>query len=142
MRPARHAGFSLIELLVTVGIATILFAIAVPSYRGYVIRSNRSDAQRLMTTIANRETQYLFDARAYTDTIGAGGLNITSLDGWTCEATCTNGRYVVAVVLDAGPPPTFTVTATALGDQIPDGALQLTSSGERTRAVGSVTKPW
>jgi type IV pilus assembly protein PilE len=142
MRPVRHAGFSLVELLVAVAIATVLFAIAVPSYRGYVIRSNRSDAQRLMATIANRETQYLMDARAYTATIGAGGLNITTLDGWTCAATCTNGRYVIAVALDAGPPPAFTVNATALGDQVSDGNLQLTGSGERTRTVGSVTKHW
>src|SRR5688572_1329311 len=143
MHRSKTSGLSLVELLVALGIVTILAAVAIPSYRNYVIRSNRSDAEQLMTTIASRETQYLLDARAYTGTIGAGGLNITTMDGgWTCAATCTNGRYTVQVALTAGPPPGFTVTATGVGDQAPDGILTLTSTGTRTRTVGSVTKDW
>jgi type IV pilus assembly protein PilE len=144
MRRASFAsGFTLIELLVTVAIVTILAAIALPSYRNYVIRANRSDAEQLMTLIASRETQYLLDARAYTATIGAGGLNIINADGgWVCAATCTNGRYVVQVALVPGPPAGFTITATGIGDQVPDGSLTLTSTGARTRTVGSVTKDW
>lgn len=46
MKPtsSRHAGFTLIELMVTVAVVGILAAIAYPSYQSYVKRSYRSDA--------------------------------------------------------------------------------------------------
>ena len=34
-------GFTLIELMVTISIIGVLMAIALPSYRQYVVRSNR-----------------------------------------------------------------------------------------------------
>lgn len=135
----RAAGFSLLELLVAVAIVAILASIAIPSYSRYVTRGHRSDAQRLMTTISNREAQYLLDARAFTTTIGAGGLNITTLDGWTCEAACRNSHYTVAVALEGTG---YSVTATPSASQAGDGVLVIKSSGERSRTVAGVNKGW
>lgn len=139
-RPER--GVTLIELLLIVAVVGILASVAYPSYQQYVIRGERAAAQKLMVAVANRETQYVLDARAYTDTIGAGGLNIASQDGWTCAATCANPRYTLTVALDAGPPIGFTITGTPTGVQTSDGVLSLTSAGTRVRDVGGVAKPW
>lgn len=133
-----NRGITLIELMVVVAIVGILAAIAYPSYEAYVIRGNRSAAQQLMLKIASREEQYRLDAKSYTATIGSGGLNVVE-DGWTCAATCTNGRYTVSVALVAGPPPGYTVTATAIGRQAsgPGGdsvALTLNDQGAKTPA--------
>ncbi|MBI4291467.1 MAG: prepilin-type N-terminal cleavage/methylation domain-containing protein [Betaproteobacteria bacterium] len=136
-------GFSLVELMVVVVIVGILAGVGLPSYQQYVRRSERSKAQQLMLEISNRQQQYMLDARAYTATIGSGGLNIGNKDGWTCTATCTNGKYVITVTLAAGPPPTFSISADPTGTtQADDGTLTLASTGTKTRMVGSTDKGW
>ncbi len=135
-------GVTLLELMVALAVIGILASIAYPSYQAYLVRGARADAGKLLVSIANREQQYLLDARAYTATIGAGGLNIPSQDGWTCAATCTNGRYTVAVTLEAGPPLAFTVTATPSGAQAEDGTMSIDSAGIRRRIVGTEDRGW
>jgi type IV pilus assembly protein PilE len=137
------AGFSLVELMITVAIIAILAGIGYPSYTAYMKRGYRSQAQQLMAEIQSREVQYLLDARQYTATIGAGGLNISNKDGWTCTTTCTNGKYTVAVTLQAGPPPGFMVSATPTGNQVSDGTIYLNADqngvyadGRKARSTG------
>jgi type IV pilus assembly protein PilE len=45
-----------------------------------------------------------------------------------------SGKYTFAIALVAGPPPTFTITATATGKQASDGNLTLNSLGQKTPA--------
>jgi len=140
----RRSGFTLIEVMIVVAIIGILSAIAYPSYLQYLQRVNRSQAEQLMMEISTKQVQYFLDARAYTATIGAGGLNIPNRDDWTCAATCSNGRYTVQVDLVVGPPPAFMVQATATGKQAGDGNLYLNSDptyasyveGNRYRTAG------
>lgn len=136
--PARRAparGFTLIELMVTVVIVAILAMVAYPSFERHVMRGRRADAQQLMGQIAMRQEQYMLDARSYAATIGAGGLNVAS-DGWTCAATCTNAYYTVAVTPQSGPPPSYSISAQAVGAQANDGNLTLGSDGSKSRSAG------
>jgi type IV pilus assembly protein PilE len=48
----RRDGFSLIELMIVVAIAAILVAVAVPSYREYVVRSKRAAARQVLMEAA------------------------------------------------------------------------------------------
>lgn len=129
--PARSAGVTLIELMIVVVVLAILAAVAIPSYREYIIRGNRSAAQQFMLTIANRQEQFRLDARSYASTIGAGagGLGLTAP-----PETAT--RYTFSMTNDAAYPAatTYTITATAIGGQASDGDLTLDNLGTKTPA--------
>lgn len=144
----RQSGFTLIELMVVVAVIGILAGVAFPSYQQYVRKGNRSSAQQLMLEIASKQTQYILDAREYASIMGRGGLNIGSRDGWTCTTTatapqCSNTKYTLAVTVDnTATPPSFAMTATAIGSQVDDGKLTYNSQGAKTRMVGGTDQGW
>ena len=111
----------------TVAILAILAAIAIPSYSAYARRSARVEAQALLTTAATRQTQFLVDRRRYADSLSA--LNLTLPAG-------LSGKYTVAIAASDGPPPSFTITATAAGIQTKDTCptLTLDQAGARSPA--------
>ncbi|QIC64500.1 prepilin-type N-terminal cleavage/methylation domain-containing protein [Acinetobacter schindleri] len=58
-RRSMQAGFTLIELMITVAIIAILAAIVLPNYSNYVVRAHRTDAQAAMLNLAQyMESQY------------------------------------------------------------------------------------
>ena len=110
-------GFSLIELLVALAIMGILAAVAIPSYQSYVVKGNRATAQSFMMDLANREKQYMLDARTYADFTTLG----------VSAPVDVSKHYAIAISAPASTPPSFTITATATSSQqISDGSLPLT----------------
>lgn len=55
----KFRGFTLIELMVVVVIATILLSIAVPSYMAQIRQSRRTEAKTALLDLAGREERYL-----------------------------------------------------------------------------------
>jgi type IV pilus assembly protein PilE len=123
-------GFTLAELLITIAVLGILVGIAVPNYRQYVIRGNRSAAQSVMMDIANREQQFLLANRRYADkaTLEANGFALPS---------DVSDSYTWDITLGAGARPSFVITFTGIGAQAADNTpqpLTLSSSGEKAPA--------
>ena len=114
-------GFSLLELMTVLVIIGVLSAIAWPSYQQYVIRGNRAAAQGFMMTVASRQEQYILTNRSYSST--TAGLNITAPPE-------TVGRYTFSITLPTTT--SYTITATATGNQLSDGDLTLSSDGTKT----------
>ncbi len=100
---SRARGFTLIELLVTVTVAVILISIAVPNYRSYVQRANRSDATTALLRIAAAQEKFYIQNNTYTTDLSAAGLGIPGTD---------NGYYTLSLAA-AGGGLTVGYTATA-----------------------------
>jgi type IV pilus assembly protein PilE len=125
----------MIEILAVVAIVAILAAIAYPSYQNQLAKGRRADAQAFMMDIANREQQYLLDARSYAT--GSGALTALNM----AVPNTVTPHYTVTVA-DGPTTPSFVITAAVVSSspQSADGDLVLTSTGSKTR--GSPDKGW
>lgn len=105
----RVAGFTLIELMITVVIATILLSVAIPMYLHQLRESRRTDARSALMDLAAREERYFATNSAYTATATSLGYQ-----GWGSGYTVGNGAYYyiqAPTVSNTATPPSFSFTA-------------------------------
>ncbi len=126
----RHGGFTLIETMIVLVVIAILAAIAYPSYQDHLRKGRRGAAQTFVLDLANREQQYLLDARTYSvGSTAVATLNVT-------VPPDVAGYYTITIDPTAPTsPPTYTIRATPIagGVQVPDGELTLDNQGAKTR---------
>jgi len=136
----KDRGFTLIELVIVVAIVGILVTIAYPSYQGHLRKGRRAEAQSVLLEAANKQQQYLLDARAYA--LGSGAL---ATIGVTPPTSVSNYYTITVGPAAATTPPTFTITATPVSGsaQDPDGPLTIDNTGQKTRTpYGGSSGPW
>ena len=130
---ARARGFTLTELMIVVVIVSILMAIALPSYSLYIKKSRRGDAEATLMDIAQRQQQYLNDARAYAPnwTVFYPTLPVDVSTYYT--VTVCGAAPPAACGAPGGAPPFFVLVATpiATSAQAGDFTLTLDSTGVR-----------
>lgn len=132
--PVAHAGFTLIELMVTITIGAILLAIAIPAYQSQVRKSRRVEARNAVLDLAAREERYFSVYNVYSQLpsdLGYAAPAATTTT-WAGVGAIGSGYYtlnVVAVAPDATTtpptPPTYTITATATGAQLKDTSCKM-----------------
>lgn len=118
----RSTGFSLVELLVTIMVIGILAAVAFGSYQSHIRKGRRADAQAFLMDLVQRQQQYFTDSRAY-------ATDVATLNN---PLPASLSSFYTVQVATAATPPTFTITATAVGSQLSDGNLTINNSGAKT----------
>jgi len=136
----RPVGFTLIELMIVVAVIGILAAIALPSYRTYVVRAARVAAQAELLELASLQEKIFLNSNSYSVSVN-GAYNGTSAGGLGRTSGSTkDGRYTIGVVdgcatlvAAAGTPQTFVLAAVPVAGstQAADGNLCITESGRR-----------
>lgn len=119
MKPVNMQGFTLIEAMITLTLIAITLSLALPSYRGYVIRANRTEAiETLLATAACQE-------RIYTRT--------NAYDANACRGDSSNGFYAISVATSNGNQ-NFVATAAPQDTQTEDncGSLTINQTGVKT----------
>jgi type IV pilus assembly protein PilE len=141
-KPA-SAGFTLLELMVTVAVVSILATIAATSYQSQIQKSRRTDARSALLDLAGREEKLFSVTNAYSATPSALGY------AGALPILVGSGYYNVNIVAPAPVPPalpTYTLTATAINAQVSDTActtLTLDQTGlQGSTGTGTAAACW
>lgn len=110
------------ELVIVVGIITILAGIAYPSYVDYGFRARRADGKEILMRIASAQERYYTNMNRYAT---LAEINMAS--------GLSDGQHYTVTIARGNGNQTYTLTATPSGVQGADqcGNLTLTNGGAR-----------
>jgi type IV pilus assembly protein PilE len=77
--PRCSAGFTLVEIVITLVIVAILAALAMPSFIEAIRKGRRSEAFAAVTMVQQAQERWRASNPAYADLVGAGGEGTTGL---------------------------------------------------------------
>ena len=129
---AGQAGFTLIEVMITVAIVAILAAVALPSYRDYIVRGHLADASNGLATIRAQMERHFQDNRTYA-TVGA----FTT----PCAAAAATRTFNLFEVSCSGTPTANAFTLQALGSGAANG-FTFTITEADVRATTAAASGW
>ncbi|WP_295546824.1 type IV pilin protein [uncultured Pseudacidovorax sp.] len=120
------AGFTLLELLVVLAMATLLTVMALPAYQDHVRRTHRAAAQLTLMEAEHHLHRYHTARLSFVGATLPDALSRVPITG--------PAVYRVTLSLDAGQPQRFTLTATPVGTMSNDrcGTLSVDQTGRRT----------
>jgi type IV pilus assembly protein PilE len=129
-RKRHNAGFTLIELMVAVVIVGILAALAYPSYRQYMLRTNRTEGMTALQQVAAKQERFFSNNSTYTEDLADLNFSVATEHGYY---TIEIEPGVIAGVCD-DIARCYTLRANAQGGQTADAGcaiLTLDSTGAR-----------
>lgn len=130
----RQSGFTLIELMIVVGIVAILSAVAIPAYSDYVIRSRVTDAIGPLATMQVKMEQFFQDRRTY-----AGACDSTTVAPLPSFTSASNFGFACSGLGAGG----YTVTATGQNSMTGFSyTLVQSAAGGQVRATPGLPSGW
>lgn len=100
----QQQAFSLVEMLITLGVISILAAVAYPSYLQHLVRANSAATKAYLMELSSLQNEFMFENHRYAESLK--GLGAT-------PNTKVNEHYQITITDVAKPltPPTFTLQA-------------------------------
>ena len=141
----RIAGVTLLELMAVVLVIGVLSVVAIPSYRQYSMRAQRTDAKTALLQLATNQERFYLQNRRYATNAELGlapplGLGFTS-------GKSEKGAYALAVTVANAA--TFTATATPTSGGAFDmqadvecASFTITAQGVRTATPDPDSRCW
>ena len=128
----RHAGFTLIEVMIAVVIIGILASIAYPAYTDYIRRGKIAEALSTLAGTRARMEQFFLDYRTY---VGADAA------GMPCDAAVMGaGKKHFTYACSSLGAGTYTITATgATGDGMGGFSYTIDQANARASTISGVS---
>jgi len=96
-RQHRESGVTLIELLTVGAVIAVLAALAIPSYRGYVLRANRTEARAALLALATAQEKFHLQCHHYATGLDPEEPSDCDAARLAFPALSERGRYSVRI---------------------------------------------
>lgn len=139
--PSRQmSGFTLIEVMIVIAIIGILSAIALPSYRDYVLRGDRASARAALLEAQQFMERYYATNNTYVGAALPARFASVPVESPKYAITLGTAGSVSAIAVAAN---AFALEATPIGTDSKCAVLWLTHTGVKgTSGTGSVADCW
>ena len=140
--PRRVAGVTLLELMAVVLVIGILGVIALPSYRQYVMRAQRTDAKSALLRLATNQERFYLQNRTY-----GGNADFAALGFATAALLSEKSAYTIAIAGNDANGYTATATPIVGGafNMVGDAecaSFTINAQGVRTAAPDPTQRCW
>ncbi|WP_046167172.1 type IV pilin protein [Chromobacterium vaccinii] len=124
-------GFSLLELVITLAVLALLVSIALPSYRNFMMQSNRTAAKTALQDLASRQESYFSTNNNYASQLATLGYASGTV------YVPGNGNNLYALSIANTTASTFALNAAPQGSQAQDSCqtYQLDNLGNQSNIV-------
>ena len=143
----RSAGFTMIEMMITIAIVGILAAIAYPSYTKSTLKTRRSDAAATALTIQVAQEKFRGSCAFYAQSLGTSNSCGTTAALSTVKAPSVSGEgyYTMSITANSATGNAYEIKATATGGQAADTdctALTLTFNSTNPTGLKAPAACW
>jgi type IV pilus assembly protein PilE len=132
-------GVTLVELMTVVVVLAIISSIALPTYRKYLIRAQRSEGKISLLQLQTAQEKFYMQNNIYTDKVTASST--AESPGLGLPGTSETGKYKVTVTIGTGGQ-TYVATATPQTGQTDDkDCANLTINERGVRGISGTKSP-